>query len=261
MSSEDSGMMNPFLVASQEADDVQGLLKNSSFGNLTRITRTTAEGTDSSFIATKDGERLIVSLIESSVEPNLRRARCDSVSFQTEPSTNYSHDSFENDRNPQRFVKNQLTPSSLSGRLESDVFSVSLPEGIPSEIVVYNDGFDEISMKDFAMSKADTRLDMYERLLGSYRQRLQTAERLCQETNRSLLQTQRYAQELLKQRNSLLRAVETMEKAENQYDEHELLLRAIMLFSLVIYLISGSHQFLAVAVGLQLFVTMVNLVI
>ena len=102
---------------------------------------------------------------------------------------------------------------------------------------------------------------MHKDALKSYKDKLQASNSENDALHDILKQTQEYAEELLSERKELMQVIEELEGESEERNDQELLLKVIVLFSLGVYAFGGSPEFLAAAVVLQLFVTLVNLVL
>lgn len=139
----------------------------------------------------------------------------------------------------------------------------SSSQTVPLEVVVINDDEEAIPSIRGTIVKEDVerRLQQFEMLITTYRNRLKSAEHLNDSLHKYLRQTQGYAENLLSERKELIDIIEDMEKEDTQRVDQELMLKFIMCSSLFLYLFGGSHQFLAASVALQLVVTVVNIVV
>lgn len=104
-------------------------------------------------------------------------------------------------------------------------------------------------------------MELLQRVIHSYKERFQSTSQENDTLHDLLRQAQAYAEDLLHQREELVQIMEKMEEDMSQHDDQQLLLKVIMLSSLLVYLCGGSPIFLVAAVGLQLLVTLINLVI
>jgi hypothetical protein len=173
--------------------------------------------------------------------------------------------------------------------------TTQLPRGIPCEVLVFNDDQDVVGEKDedesrhedngvalrptqqprnvsssmttnpaavatesVRLAKAEAKIKMYENLVSIYRQKIKSSEQLTDTLNDYLRQTQGYADDLLEQRKELVETIEQLEHDEERRNDQETLCLAITFFSLIVYFLGGSHQFLVAAVVLQLIVSFVN---
>lgn len=232
------------------------LHKSTSVGNLSRFTATTAEGTDSLSTGRADHEeapdhRLTVFQLDSWSESKVsdERNRCGAAP----PASTFSGD--------EDISKSVLSKS--SSIVSAERSAPALPAGIPSEVLVIRDHSETSVRGAFVWSDSpeteDNRLDLYQKLLASYREKMQSTSEENDTLHEFLRQTQSYAEDLLNQREELIQAMEELEEDVSQRNDQELLLKVIMLFSLLMYLSGGSPEFLVASVGLQLFATLVNL--
>lgn len=147
----------------------------------------------------------------------------------------------------------------------SDEFggSKSLTQTIPLEVVVITDDEEYIPSIRGHIVKEDVerRLQKFETLITSYKNKLKSSEHLNNSLHKYLRQTQNYAETLLSERQELIDIINEMEKEDIRRVDQELLLKFIMCSSLFLYLFGGSHQFLVATVVLQLVVTVVNILI
>ena len=133
---------------------------------------------------------------------------------------------------------------------EASRLPLPLPGGIPTEVILLHENADE------------THRDMHKTtMLKFYRDKLHAANSENEALSEFLKQTQEYAEELLSERKELVQVIEELENESSERNDQELLLKVIVLFSLGVYACGGSPEFLAAAVVLQLFVTLVNLVL
>ena len=214
------------------------LRKSASLGNLTV---TTAEGTDYCQNNHDDEQKL------SAVQCDGDGAKGDRREVES-ASISEEDDSME---------------VSLGLSSEDETLPLYLPDGIPSEVMILHDS-DETADRDDSpvSSKPDMQqLEMHTTMLKSYRDKLQASNSENDALQDLLKQTQEYAEELLNERKELLQVIEELENECNERNDQELLLKVIVLFSLGVYACGGSAEFLAAAVVLQLFVTLVNLVL
>ena len=139
----------------------------------------------------------------------------------------------------------------------------SSSQTVPLEVVVINDDEEAIPSIRGTIVKEDVerRLQQFETLITTYKNRLKSAEHLNDSLHKYLRQTQGYAENLLSERKELIDIIEDMEKEDTQRVDQELMLKFIMCSSLFLYLFGGSHQFLAASVALQLVVTVANIVV
>ena len=139
----------------------------------------------------------------------------------------------------------------------------SSSQTIPLEVVVINDDEEAIPSIRGTIVKEDVerRLQQFEMLITTYKNRLKSAEHLNDSLHKYLRQTQGYAENLLSERQELIDIITDMENEDTQRVDQELMLKFIMCSSLFLYLFGGSHQFLVATVVLQLVVTVVNIVV
>jgi hypothetical protein len=142
------------------------------------------------------------------------------------------------------------TESSLYGSEESEW----LPEGMPSEIVVFEDSVTESD----EMLDTHKRLKVAESLVESYKAKMQSTENLTESLNRYLRKTQDVAEDLLAERNGLLGAIKEMEQEEASSNEQGSLLKMIICFSLFVYMCGGSEFYLVASVGFFLFADLIS---
>lgn len=138
-----------------------------------------------------------------------------------------------------------------------------LSNGIPAEVTILHDS-SQSSLFNGGSEDGETvqkRIQLYETLLSSYKDKLMWSERLNDTSYDYLRETQRYAEDLLSQRQELVSVIEQMEFDENRTNDQELLLKGITCSSLLFYLAGGSHLYLVAAVVLQLFIAVVNLIL
>lgn len=137
-----------------------------------------------------------------------------------------------------------------------------LPDGIPMEVTVFHHSAVSFVHGSSVNGETDQRrIQLYETLLLSYKEKLESSERLNDSSYEYLREAQGYAEELLSQRQELVSVIEQMENDENRRSDQELLLKGITCSSLLFYLAGGSHLYLVAAVVLQLFIAVVNLVL
>jgi hypothetical protein len=221
------------------------LRKSASLGNLTA---TTAEGTDSFSIlgycknsVEEDEQKLTVFQLDSawSAKGNIREAGNASISDD----------------------ESMVVSMGLTTVQDE---TTSLPDGIPSEVMVihYDCGQEQSTTTPGSSGASEEDVhhepEMHKTLLKSYKEKLHAS---CSENDALhdfLKKTQGYAEELLNERKALLQVIEELENEINERNDQELLLKVIVVFSLGLYFCGGSAEFLVAAVGLQLFVTLVN---
>jgi predicted RNase H-like nuclease (RuvC/YqgF family) len=162
--------------------------------------------------------------------------------------------------------------TTISKRSSPSTSSSSFPkDGIPLEVIVINEYNEQSSsIKGRTQQpqpdhgKADPKnimIDAYQTLLESYKHKLESSERLNDSLNDYLQKTHKYVEDLVHQRDELLEVVEEIENEESQRNDQELLLKVVVLFTLLVFVSGGSHQYLVAAVLLQMFVTLVNIVL
>lgn len=139
----------------------------------------------------------------------------------------------------------------------------SMTQSIPLEVVIINDDEENIPSIRGHIVKEDVerRLQKFESLISSYKNKLKSSENLNTSLHKYLRQTQTYAENLLSERQELIEIIEEMEREDTQRVDQELILKFLMCSSLFLYLFGGSQQFLVATVVLQLLFTLVNLVI
>ncbi|KAG7357531.1 hypothetical protein IV203_002219 [Nitzschia inconspicua] len=269
---------------------LSSLHKSASEGNLSRITATTAAGTNSLSIGktqqqqeeeeeeeeveeygidhnnNNDIDRLTIFQLDSWSENNevhRKRKNCFEALSQ-KPSFLSGHE------DATLSVITTPSSSSLLKQELSPIHSYSLPKGIPSEVIIIRDHTEtslrgSILWSDDLLQDDNDRLQqqqqehLYRTLLHTYREKLQATSNENDTLHEFLRQTKGYVEDLLVQRDELIQAIDQLEEDVSQRLDQELLLKVIMLCSLFMYLTGGSPKFLVAAVGLQLFVTFINL--
>jgi hypothetical protein len=269
----------------------QPLQKNVSEANLSRITATTAEGTDSFSIGgggrgggscgggreiygdVNDDSRLTVFQIDSwSEEGGLNQDEKQHDILATSTSAKTRDDDIH-------LIISLSVASPASYSEEEDESVTSLPNGIPTEIFIFKNPI-EASPASLLWSgdnnnsnnnnynnrniicdcDAEAQVELYRRLLRSFKHRLQTTSQEKRTLNDLLKQARADVEDLLNQRKELVKAMEEMEKDVTQYDDQQLLIKVIMLLSLLLYTNGGSPGFLLAALGLQFLATFINFV-
>jgi len=159
-------------------------------------------------------------------------------------------------------VSHQTESTEQSCTMSEDLWgSNSLTQDIPLEVVVITDDEENIpSIRGHIVREdVERRLKKFEALILTYRDKLNSSEKLNSSLHKYLRQTQGYAEDLLSERQELIDIINEIENEESRRIDQELLLKFMMCSSLAIYLFGGSHQFLVGTVVLQLVYTFVNL--
>ncbi|KAG7350341.1 hypothetical protein IV203_009701 [Nitzschia inconspicua] len=280
-------------ITTSSASLLLSLHKSASEGNLSRITATTAAGTNSLSIGKTQQQQEEEEVEEYGIDHNNNNNNND-----IDRLTIFQLDSWSDDNEVHCKRKNRsgalsqkssflsghedatlsitTTPSSSSSSpLSEQKLSLSrpihsLPEGIPSEVIIIRDHTEtslrgSILWSDDLLQDGNDRLQqqqqehLYRTLLNMCREKLRATSHENDTLHEFLRQTKGYVEDLLVQRDELIQAIDQLEEDVSQRSDQELLLKVIMLCSLFMYLTGGSPKFLVAAVGLHLFVTFVNL--
>jgi hypothetical protein len=254
----------------------QPLQKSMSVGNLSRVTATTADGTDSCSVFgggiyddVHDDHRLTVFQIDSWSEES-KRIQVGKQNI-ISPATSGDNDI--------RVVISSLlslaSDDDNDDEEEQDGSDMALPDGIPTEVLILTDPtetsargslmWNQVNNDDDCANNykgtTDAQAELYHMFLQSYKQRLQSTSQENEALHELLRQARQYAEDLLNQREELVQVIEEMEDDASHRNDQQLFLKVIMLFSLLLFLSGGSSGFLVAAVGLQLLATFINLVI
>jgi hypothetical protein len=255
------------------------LHKSQSMGNLSGFSASTEPTASFSETDSVDDQRLTVSQIDSfSLRDVVGRTQRGAnqggwmegpvLKFvnQREEDTTILEEEEEGDEDENDDILSRIPTTPQLGE-ENDTIVESgshrlFPDGIPTEVTVFHHAAASFLNSSTESGETDLRkFQMYETLLASYKDKLEWSERLNNSSYEYLRETQRYAEDLLAQREELVAVIEQIENDENRRNDQELLLKGITCSSLLFYLAGGSHHYLIAAVVLQLFVAVVNLVL
>lgn len=127
-------------------------------------------------------------------------------------------------------------------------------EGLPREIVVVGEDVLDVE-EDIDVHQ---RLRIAETLAQTYKAKVQSTETMADNLTEYLRQAQVYAEDVLADRDELLREIESMQDEEQSRLDQLMLLKVIMASSLCYYVCGGSPMILTVSVGLFLAVDALN---
>ena len=145
------------------------------------------------------------------------------------------------------------TSSSL---LDGDDHSFDfMAEGLPREIIVLEEGDDNaMETREGNVTDVSQRLRIAETLVRTYRDKMRSTEDMTDNLHEFLIKAQTYAEDVLADRDELLREIETMHEEEQLRMDKLLLLKVIMASSLCYYVCGGSPAILTYSVGFFLLV-------
>jgi len=129
-----------------------------------------------------------------------------------------------------------------------------IAEGLPREIIILDD--DALESADDA--DIHQRLKIAETLVRTYRAKMQSTENLTDSLHDYLRHAQTYAEDVLADREELLREIEHMQEEEQARMDRLMLFKLIMACSLCYYACGGSPAFLIYSVGLYLVADTLN---
>ena len=164
----------------------------------------------------------------------------------------------EKPRNVPQHLQDVVAALSLQG-LVDDSSSLMSSDGVPSEIMVFNDRDEFMSVvqvedednnvEDAAFKE---QLKAMRNLISSLKSKATSSERLADSLDVELDHTKMFAEDLLIQRNTLIQTIEDMEETQERRNEQSFLMKMLLCFALVIYFLGGNQEFLVIAVCLYL---------
>lgn len=149
------------------------------------------------------------------------------------------------------FRQEPILPSHANATPSLDALEeIDLVEGIPRDVYVIYEGDHSVDEG----SDIHQRLQIAETLVMSFKAKMKSTEALTDTLYEYLRQAQIYADDVLADRNKLLKEMEMMqEEVQSQLDQR-ILLKVIMALSLFYFLCGGSHFLLTCSVCLNLLV-------
>ena len=121
-----------------------------------------------------------------------------------------------------------------------------LVDGLPREIIVLGE---EALETEEEVTDVHQRLRIAETLVSTYRDKMNSTEAMTDNLQEYLAQAQTYAEDVLADRDELLREIETLHQEEQSRMDKLMFLKVIMASSLCYYLCGGSPVILTYSVG------------
>lgn len=187
-------------------------------------------------------------------------------------TTSFSEDGDENDAMDEPFSTGVFRIDDLlSCADENDSLSVAAPQtgslgdadttemfadqGLPREIVVLDeDALDT----DYGTDDIHQRLRIAQALAKSYKAQIQSTEDMTDHLHEHLKQAQNYAEDVLADRDDLLREIATLQNDEQRRMDQYMFLKAAVACSVCYYLCGGSPVVLSFSAGIYLVFDAVN---
>jgi hypothetical protein len=138
--------------------------------------------------------------------------------------------------------------------IDCDASLEFLAEGLPREIIVLDEGVLEAE----GVTDVHQRLRIAETLVMTYKAKMQSTENMADNLHEYLRQAQTYAEDVLADRDELLREIENMHEEEQSRMDQLMFLKVIMASSLCYYICGGSPMILTYSVGLYLVADTLN---
>ena len=131
-----------------------------------------------------------------------------------------------------------------------------IADGLPREIIVLEDEEEDTAMetREGNVTDVSQRLRIAETLVRTYRDKMRSTEDMTDNLHEFLIKAQTYAEDVLADRDELLREIETMHEEEQLRMDKLLLLKVLMASSLCYYVCGGSPALLTYSVGFFLLV-------
>ena len=129
-------------------------------------------------------------------------------------------------------------------------------EGLPRDVLVV----DEDAMCMDESKDVYQRLQIAETLAQSLKAKMKSTEQMTDCLHDYLRQAQTYAEDVLADRNELLKEVEAMHEEVQKQMDQQVLLKVLMGSSLCYYMCGGTPFFLTCSVGLSLLVDFMNVI-